>query len=145
MGRSDGKIRRNVGYIARCKQLEEDAWNGNDTKKKEREVMTEKEIRAIVECTVDELLNRDLLKEDGNLNYQFMSAKLEEYFKKPRSERIKRALDNIRDDPYYKIIPEYYKFHRTLTWIAVDRQCDRVTIARNKKRLVLELYKMCYG
>lgn len=107
--------------------------------------MTEKEIRAIVECTVDDLLNRDMLKEDGNLNYQFMSAKLEEYFRNPRSERIRNALDCIRSDPYYKIIPEYYKFHRTLTWIAVDRKCDRVTIARNKKRLVLELYKMCYG
>ena len=107
--------------------------------------MTEKEIREIVACTIDDLLSRDLLKESYNLNYQYMGAKLKEHFRNPHSEQINQALDKIRKDPYYKIIPEYYKFHRTLTWIAVNIGCDRVTVARNKKRLVLELYKQCYA
>lgn len=107
--------------------------------------MTEKDVKRIVEATIEEFLNRDLLKKEGNLSYQFMSEKLEQFYRTKKPERIADALEEIREDEYYKIIPEYYKFHRTLNWIAVDRGCDKATIARNKKRLVLELYKMCYG
>lgn len=107
--------------------------------------MTEQEIREIVSKTIDDLLDRDRIKEDCDLNYQYMSKKLKYHYTKRPIGKIQAALDQIKNDPYFRILPDYYKYDHTLLWIAVDIGCDRVTVARNKKRLVLEVYKICYG
>ena len=108
--------------------------------------MNENEIREIVSMTLDDLLDRELIKEDDVINYQFMSAKLKEYYRTGKKNKIiTAALEKIKDDIYFHIIPEYYQQGHTLIWIAVDTGCDRVTVARNKKRLVLQLYDLCFA
>lgn len=103
--------------------------------------MTEKEIKDIVSATIEELANRKMLSEDDDLNYQFIGSELRKYYCTGKSSRIAAALDAVKDDPYFKIIPAYYQRGRSLVWIAVDIGCDRVTVARNKKRLALEIYR----
>lgn len=108
--------------------------------------MNENEIREIVSMTLDDLLDRELIKKDDVINYQFMSAKLKEYYRTGKKNKIiTAALEKIKDDIYFRIIPEYYQQGHTLIWIAVDAGCDRVTVARNKKRLVLQLYDLCFA
>lgn len=107
--------------------------------------MTEEEIKEVVKLTVDELFNRDMIAEESDLNYQIMGNKLRQHYMKAHDRKIELALDKLKDDPYFDILPLYYGRERTLVYIAVEIGCDRVTVARNKKRLVLELYKLCFG
>ena len=107
--------------------------------------MTEQEIKDIVTMTLDELLDRGLISKDSSVNYAFMGNKLKEYYKTgQKNENITDALEKIKDDPYFHILPEYYGLDHTLIHIAVDAGCDRKTIVNNKKRLGLELYRLCY-
>lgn len=105
--------------------------------------MTEQEIKNIVSRTIDDLLDRDRIKEDSDLNYQYMSARLRRHYRIRDDRKIGEGLKKLENDPYFRILPEYYREEHTLIWIAVDIGCDRVTVARNKKRLVLELYNIC--
>lgn len=42
--------------------------------------MTKREIKEIVSMTLDELLARDLIKDDDIFNYQYMSAELKAHY-----------------------------------------------------------------
>ena len=105
--------------------------------------MTDDEIRKIVSETIDELLTVDIEpSDDDDFNYLCMSAKLKTHYHNKPDEDIIRALNEIKNDPYYHIIPEFYDAGHLIQHIAIDRKCDRATIVRNKKRLVLELYEL---
>ena len=54
-------------------------------------------------------------------------------------ELIDRSMDNLRNDPYYKILEMHYFEGRTQEDIAVHYNCTQSTIAKNKSRLVREL------
>lgn len=107
--------------------------------------MTEQEIKQIVEMTVDNLIERKVIREESNLSYQFMGMKISNHFTNKNNEKIEKALDEIKEDPYKKIIPMYYQDKKSIINIAMELNCDRATISRNKKRLVLKLYRICYG
>ncbi len=104
--------------------------------------MTKREIKEIVSMTLDELLARDLIKDDDIFNYQYMSAELKAHYHSKPNKKLAAALTEIRFDPYFYIIPEYYNSGHSLQYIAIDAGRDRSVIVRNKKRLVLELYKL---
>lgn len=52
---------------------------------------------------------------------------------------IDKALDAVKNDPYYQIIEMRYFEGRTLEDIGVYFNCDHSTISRNKSRLVKDL------
>ena len=103
--------------------------------------MNEKEIRKIVAMTVEELTGRNYEKDDDNTNYQYMGGRIKKHYKEGGDKEVEKALKEVEKDQYFEIIPNYYQRNRSLTWMAVKMECDRTTIARNKKRLVLEIYR----
>ncbi|WP_242833514.1 sigma-70 family RNA polymerase sigma factor [Desulfosporosinus youngiae] len=59
--------------------------------------------------------------------------------------RIDRALEVIKDDKYYEIVPMKYWDGMTIESIASDLECDEKTVRRNKNRLVNKLKIMLFG
>ncbi len=106
--------------------------------------MTEKEIKKIVSDTVDDLLEKKQIVQNGELTYRFMALRLQKHFNCCHNEKIDTAMQTIINDPYFKTIPMFYRDNMTITAIAVTLECDRATVTRNKKRLVLDLYNKCY-
>lgn len=104
--------------------------------------MTEQEVKQIVSKTIEELVEKDLMREETFISYQFMSAKLKIHYQKKPEQEIADALDKIKSDPYFYIIPAFYKKNYSLQRIAVEAKRDRSVIVRNKKRLVLKIYKI---
>lgn len=108
--------------------------------------MTEKEIKHIVSMTVDDMIDKKYAHMgNDDFNYHFMSMKLRQHYEVKEIERIANGLQVISNDPYFKIIPMYYQKNKTITAIAIDLVCDRATVSRNKKKLVLELFRLCYS
>ena len=58
---------------------------------------------------------------------------------------IKSALFLISDDPYYKIISNYYFYGNTMRNSAFNVSCDISSIIRNKKRLLKIMAFRLYG
>lgn len=108
--------------------------------------MTADEIKEIVSVTVDDLISKKLISAESELAYQFMNLQLARYYKMgERSDpKITYALKKLSNDPYAIMLPMYYRDGKTITAIAVTVGCDRATVSRNKKRLVMELYNECY-
>lgn len=104
--------------------------------------MTEQEVKDVVTKTINELLDQGRILEDDNLVYQYTSVRLSRHYHNRQDRAVTEALEKLKDDPYFRVIPDYYDKLHTLQWIAVDIGCDRVTVVRNKKRLVLKLYTM---
>ncbi len=104
--------------------------------------MTENEVKVIVKATIKELRKSGYLKRSDDIAYSEISARLFDYFKHPDSDPdIATALNGIKGDHYYKIIPMYYRDRVTIDWIAEEFNCEISTITRNKKRLCLRIYR----
>lgn len=52
---------------------------------------------------------------------------------------IDKALDDIKDDPYYDVIAMYYFHNETREYIAEHFRCSETTVSRNKTRLLNKL------
>ena len=109
-------------------------------------LLDEKEIKRIVSMTVDDLTDKKMLRScDDDLVYRFMSMQLRKHYHEHKSDIVENAIACVQNDPYLKIIPMYYKNDMTITAIAVELACDRATVSRNKKRIVMQIYDVCYG
>lgn len=104
-------------------------------------MLDEKAVIMIVKETVKELRKTGYLKRSDDIAYSEISSRLFEYFKKPDSDpAVGIALENVKGDQYFKIIPMYYRDRVTIDWIAEEFNCEISTITRNKKRLCLKIY-----
>lgn len=104
--------------------------------------MNEQEVKFIVRETISELKRKGYLKRSDDIAYSEISARLFEYFRNPESDPdIRKALQNVESDQYYKILTMYYRDRFTIDWIAEEFDCEISTIVRNKKRLCLKVYQ----
>jgi len=100
-------------------------------------------VRRTVKETVMELRKHGLLKRADDVAYSEISNRLYEFYENPDLDRkLGEALDKIRGDYYFDIIPQYYRHKVTIDWIAEGYHCETSTITRNKKRLCLRLYSL---
>jgi len=60
-------------------------------------------------------------------------------------QRIDRALETIKDDQYYDIIPMRYFDRIKIEEIADRLVCDESTVRRNKNRLVNKIKIVLFG
>lgn len=60
-------------------------------------------------------------------------------------KEVDRALNEIKNDYYYTIIPKFFFDKKTVERIAEEMGCDTVTIYRNKSRLLDILTIKLYG
>ena len=107
--------------------------------------MTPEQVREIVKMTIDELTDRKLI-EVNKINYtailQEVEKRLNTYFKSNAVDKaLSSALRELSDDEYIDIIYLQYRDCKTLEWIAeyLDREVS--TIKRNKKRLILSIWR----
>jgi hypothetical protein len=104
--------------------------------------MTTEQIREIIKLTVEELINKKVVKLD-NYDYilEYVSNKLDDYFNNTDDTNITKALKVLSDDYYIDIIYLQYRDEKTIEWIAEYFNKDTRTILRNKKRLIYRIYE----
>ncbi len=103
--------------------------------------MTEEEVRAVVKITIEELKKGGLLKGFSDIAYAEASSMIQAFYDAGEADAvIRKAVDELKDDPYIKIIPLYFSYGYTLERIAELFKVEYTTIARNKKRLMLAIY-----
>ena len=103
--------------------------------------MDEKLIKLIVKETIEELKRSGILKSFNELAYSEITAILKAYYDEGETDSvITMALNDIESDPYYKIIPLYFRYNYTIEKIAEVFEVEISTITRNKKRLCLAIY-----
>lgn len=106
--------------------------------------MDQSQIRQIVKMTIDELDQRNMLKDPYQDILQRVNKMLYGYFDGTAKNciGISSILRQLSDDPYIDIIYLQYRDGKTLEWIAEYYRKDTSTIKRNKKRLISAIYEM---
>ena len=102
----------------------------------------EKEIiQATVQETIKQLKKSGLLKNVTDIAYHEATAALRKHYKDGENNAaVAAALKEIEQDPYFKIIPLYFRYGYTIEEIAEVFDVEISTISRNKKRLSLDIY-----
>lgn len=107
--------------------------------------MVEKaEIAEIVRMTINEMLKKNLMRTPESVAYKTISDRLAVYYAPytmPHSDaQLAAALDVIKNDKYFIILPMFFRNRYTVEEIADRLGVDMTTVTRNKKRLCLEIY-----
>lgn len=98
-------------------------------------------IRETVSECVKELTRQHMIQDNDSAAYNDISNLLINYYKNGEKDNaLTYAIQAQRFDPYYRIIPMYFKDDMTLDVIARALEVDLSTIVRNKKRLCLQIY-----
>ena len=112
--------------------------------------MIDEAIREVIDETVNATVRNmkmvGLVKDNTKTAFQKTEEILRNYptFKKIKDQpytvklvkQIEEALEEIRDDPYYDIIPMYYFEDETRENISLTLETTVRTVARNKRRLI---------
>lgn len=109
--------------------------------------MTEEKIEAIIDKTVKKairgLKDRGAIKSQSEMIYKDISRLLRSYYKNDEINiELERALEQLRNDMYFEVIPLYFDSDNTIEHLAKKYGVDDSTIVRNKKRLCLEIYDL---
>lgn len=107
--------------------------------------MTDNEIKNYIDLAIKRSINEykksGILKQADNVVYDDISQILTNYYKGGEKEAsITYAIQGLRFDPYFRIIPMYYGEGKKVEEIAEALGVDVSTVVRNKKRLCLEVY-----
>ena len=107
--------------------------------------MTDEEIRQYIDLavakSVEAYKRSGLLNQSKTAAYNDASEILFSYFEDGEKEAsVKYALQTLRFDPYFRIIPMYYEMRMTNEGIASKLGVDVSTVVRNKRRLCLMVY-----
>ena len=104
--------------------------------------MTTEQIREIIKLTIDELIDRKVVKLDAyDYVLEYVSNKLNKYFNGENDTKLSKALKLLSDDYYIDIIYLQYRDDKTVEWIAEYFNKETRTILRNKKRLIYKIYE----
>lgn len=96
---------------------------------------------ADVKKIIADLIRTKTLKSAISEIYDDISSKLYRYYcGEDYDISVTEALDGLRNDIHFEIIPLYYQQHLTIEQIADALYIDVSTVIRNKKRLCLEIY-----
>lgn len=101
--------------------------------------MTRDEIEEIVQLTVKTLKREGMTKTFSEIMYRDTARLLYNHFNDEYSEKVAKALNSVKTDMYYPIIPMYYGKRMTHEQIAEKMSVEVSTITRNKKRLCIEI------
>lgn len=106
--------------------------------------MDELVIKQIIKQTIAEMKRQELLLDTERVVYTEISDRLHSYYETDMDsdKELRNALNSIRNDKYYDIIPAFYRDGSTVEQIAEIMDVDSRTISRNKKRLCLEIYTL---
>ena len=112
------------------------------------EEIMEKTATRAAEATIEKLMSKGLIRIDNrsaidktiNLLYKYEQLKLSDQPSTlKRVAQVDVALEQIRDDPFYAIIPLYYFEKETRENIAEYFNVSEKTVTRNRKRLIRQM------
>lgn len=108
--------------------------------------MTDDEIKAYIDTAINRSIQaykrEGMLKESEAAAYTDANAILLNYYATGKTDNsITYAINGMRFDQYFQIIPLYYDEQVKIEQIAERMGVDVSTVVRNKKRLCLEIYK----
>lgn len=82
-----------------------------------------------------------MLKNVDDSAYSEVSSMLAAYYDGGEQDsQIRAAVDGLKGDLYYKVLPLYFGYKYTIEQIAEEFGVEVSTIVRNKKRLCLLVY-----
>ena len=100
-----------------------------------------KYIDMVVDKTVKALTKNNVLKNGDDTKYADISYMLIDYYQNGQNvPKIESALESIKNDDYFEVIPMYYGDRLSISEVAKRMNKDTSTIVRNKKRLCLQIY-----
>ena len=103
--------------------------------------MTEEEVRMVVRITIEELKRGGLLKGFSDIAYTEAASLIQAFYEDGETDPvIRKAIEDLKEDQYIKIIPLYFSYGYTIEKIAELFKVEISTITRNKKRLCLAIY-----
>jgi len=103
--------------------------------------MDETEVKRIVQLTILELKQQELLQDVESAAYKEVSERLTRFFTLDApDDDLSQALEKIKSDRYRHILWMFYRDGYTVEDIAERLNVDVRTVSRNKKRLCLEIY-----
>lgn len=112
------------------------------------EEIMEKTATKAAEATIEKLMAKGLIRIDNrsaidktiNLLYKYEQLKLSDQPSTlKRVAQVDVALEQIRDDPFYAIIPLYYFEKETRENISEYFNVSEKTVTRNRKRLIRQM------
>lgn len=104
--------------------------------------MDEQTIKKIVKETLKTVKTWGWLRDSSEIEYIEAANLLIGFFKKTEtSEEIKNAVERLKVDPYFDILPMYFEKNMSLSKIADVLGVEPSTVARNKKRLCTLFYR----
>ena len=101
--------------------------------------MTDRErelVRQTVRETLQQLKKEGMLKSADDILYKEMTQRLFDYYRDGSDPALGEAIDKLKKDDYFDIIPRYFSRMMSIEDLAGAYGCERSTIWRNKKRLV---------
>ena len=102
-----------------------------------------KYINATVEKTVAALKRSGMIKNADDMKYADISYMLMDYYQNGQAvPKVEKALNEVKYDAYFEIIPLYFGDGLKMDEIAKQMNVDVSTIVRNKKRLCLQVYTL---
>lgn len=104
--------------------------------------MEKGEVQAIVMQTIRELKRQGLLEDNYTIALKETEPIIREFFNKKSNKEIESFLTTYSDDLYIDIIYLHYRDNITIERIAELMNKDVSTIKRNKKRLIMKMYKL---
>lgn len=104
--------------------------------------MTEEEIKRIVRETIIEFREQEMIRDSDEVIMDEMSDRLKAFFSGKQDFELGKVLQEVSSDYYFEIIPLQFQQGMNITSIAKYLNADRVTIWRNKKRLLRGIYTM---
>ena len=104
--------------------------------------MDETEVKRIVQLTILELKQQELLQDVERVAYKEISERLTRFFAPLdiQDDDLAKALESLKGDKYRHILWMFYRDGYTVEEIAERLNVDVRTVSRNKKRLCLEIY-----
>lgn len=104
--------------------------------------MTDADVKRIVQLTILELKQQELLQDVESAAYKEISERLTRFFtpSAAQDDDLAEAFDQLKDDKYRHILWMFYRDGYTVEEIAERLNVDVRTVSRNKKRLCLEIY-----
>lgn len=104
--------------------------------------MDKQEVQNIILMTISELKRQGMLKDRYVVILKEVEPVLKSFFKKKNNKELERFLIDHSDDPYIDIIYLQYRDGITMERIAEAMEKDVSTIKRNKKRLIMNIYRI---
>lgn len=101
-------------------------------------------IQATIKETIRQLKREGLLRSVTDMAYREATALLRKFYAEEgkKNEAVSKALKQLEEDPYFKILPMYFGYGYTIEEIAEEYGVEVSTISRNKKRLSVKLYEL---